>query len=114
MKLLMYLPVLGKLYPVFHASLDEGICGEFSGDKIIINSSICSKKMPELFKETLLHEMGHALCCRCGLRQMPGFTLDIEEIVVEMFAKLFHEAFTFYLKKQYKDFGDPEISQSET
>lgn len=102
MELLFYVPIFGKLFPVSHTSLEEGVCGSFDGNKILINSSI--KHSNPLFKETLIHELGHALFFRCGLSQSPGITIDLEEIIVEQFAKLFCEAFTFYLKPEYKKF----------
>lgn len=96
----MKVPIFGHVYPVYLVEDNSDIAGTFWGDKITINKKLTKNKA--MFKETLLHEMGHALFYRGGLKQTYGITEDLEEIIVEQFAKMFNEAFTFYLKPQFK------------
>jgi len=57
------------------------------------------------FLETIVHELGHSLCQRSGLRQT-SLTKDIEEMVVDNYSKLIFELFKPQLEKWFpeKDF----------
>ena len=80
--------VFGRNIAVKEADI-EGFMGIFDGVKkeITINNKLSKKD----YVPTLLHEMGHALFDRAGLRQ--SIPNELEEIVVEQFSDMINENF---------------------
>lgn len=94
------LSVFGSLVKVevidgLHA---EGIAGAYNGTLKKIYISIEQQK--EDATHTLLHELGHAIIDRTGIRQ--SLSSELEEVIVENFATGILENFTITLKKNKK------------
>jgi len=66
----------------------DGLC-YIKERKILIDSSI---KDPAVFKEILIHEMGHALMDRLGFNLL-GIPPELEELLVQGIAVMVTESF---------------------
>ena len=63
-----------------------------------------NKDKKEEMEDTLLHEIGHAVCSEACLHYVHGWSPDLEEILVEQYAKTFRSlknqgAITLVFKK---------------
>lgn len=103
MKIPKEIPILGKYHTmkvIDDPSSDN--CGEFDGKETIM-LNMAKNNDSELI-HSLIHEIGHAMFVRSGLRQ--GLAMEIEEVVVENFATVITELFDIKFKNK-KDIGTP-------
>jgi hypothetical protein len=63
-----------------NGELAEGVC---SPNYQTLYLDVDSERMDE----TILHELMHAEACEAGLRQMNCWSMDLEELIVEMVGK---------------------------
>ncbi len=77
--------IFGTTYTIQRvSSIDDGSAhGECNTDKHIIR--IDSKLKGQMYWETLLHEVFHAVCHECSIRQ--AISSELEEVIVDIFAK---------------------------
>lgn len=68
--------------------LDDTTCARCDPDTqtITVNKNI---KADSGLQETLIHELGHALCQSMGWQQLPWWTVELEELLVENMACAF-------------------------
>ena len=93
------LKIFGDIYKVSVLKLEEGIAGLCSPQtKQIL---IATNQSKEDAIHTLIHEVGHSVCARTGVRQA-NFPIDLEEILVENFATAICENFNLSLKGKKK------------
>ena len=94
------LKIFGEIFKVKVLKMEEGLAG------------LCSSRTKEIFisnnnqtkseaLHTLIHEVGHAVCSRTGVRQA-NFPADLEEILVENIATAITENFNLSLKGSKK------------
>jgi len=92
------LNVYGQKIPVkpVKGLSEQGVAGVFRyiENDILIDSKLNIKDK----EETLLHELGHALINRISLNQVLG--QEVEEIIVDNFAKTILENFTLENKSK--------------
>ena len=103
MKIPKEIPIMGKYHTmniIDDANNDD--CGEFDGDEII-TINMAKNNEAELI-HSLIHEIGHAMFVRSGLRQ--GIPIPMEEVIVQNFATVITELFDLKFKKK-KDIGTP-------
>lgn len=103
MKIPKEIPIMGKYHTinVIDDPSNED-CGEFDGDETI-TVNLAKNNEAELI-HSLIHEIGHAMFVRSGLRQ--GLPVAIEEVVVQNMATVITELFDLKFKKK-KDMGVP-------
>ena len=87
------LMVFGKKIRVKETTLDEATMGLYKHSQ----SEIQIKKDSEDMMHTLIHELGHAICCRGSLQQ--AISPELEEILVDQFATVITENFNLEFKK---------------
>ena len=91
------LKILGLIVPIKYKDLSgEDYVGTY--DRINKNIELHSKMKLNEFMPALLHEFGHALFDRSGLRQ--GVESDLEEVIVENFANALCENFNIRPKSK--------------
>ena len=89
--------VKGVRYKIKQQDLEaNNLCGHCDPVKKII--TINSKMSLEDKLSTVLHELGHAVISEVGIRQTPGWSIDIEEIVVENFSNFMVDKFKIAFK----------------
>ena len=94
------LEIYGKNIPVYEDDLEFGIAGNYDLENHCI---LISKDLDYIaFVQTLIHEIGHAIFDRMGLRQTYGHNLDVEEIIVEAYGTFFTEAFEFDIPEKIR------------
>jgi len=98
-KLLFKFNVFGQEIPVYKAKLPDEFAGAYvpAEKKIVLSDSL--KENSEDFLVTLIHELGHAMCDRLGLRNMPSHNDDWEEILVDNYATMLCENLSIALPK---------------
>lgn len=90
------LNVLGLKVPVKYKELDNNYRGLYTfEDKAI---TIDTNQSPQQMLETIIHELGHAIFDRAGIRQA-HISQDAQEIIVENFSTVLLENFNLRLKK---------------
>jgi len=96
------LPIMGKSHNliIINDPLNKD-SGWFLNSDIVINMAWNNS---DEFWHTLVHELGHALIRRSGLRQ--GLSMEMEEVIVQNYATVFTELFKMTFKNN-KDIGIP-------
>lgn len=97
------LDVLGQVWKVkYHNPLinpDDG--QDVAGYTCFQNDLICiSTKVPAHIDHTLIHEMIHATIQRSSIRQVPSWSIEIEEIVCNNIATVLLENFRIVALKK--------------
>ena len=92
------LNIFGKKVPVkvIDGLMESGIAGLFKPQTEEIY--IAKKQTKDDAVHTLLHEIGHAVIQRTGIKQ--AIPHEIEEVIVENMATVIIENFTISLKKK--------------
>lgn len=88
--------VLGRNIKVVYKEIDDRYCGLYFNDEGLIE--INKKLSKDKAKETLMHEIIHAIFFRSGLDQT-GVGHDVQEIICDQVAKVLCENFNFTKKK---------------
>lgn len=87
--------VLGRNIKVVYKEIDDRYCGLYFNDEGLIE--INKKLSKDKAKETLMHEIIHAIFFRSGLDQT-GVGHDVQEIICDQVAKVLCENFNFTKK----------------
>jgi Zn-dependent peptidase ImmA (M78 family) len=105
MKIPKELPIMGKYHTMnIIDDPNNDDCGEFDGDEVI-TINLAKNNEDELI-HSLIHEIGHAMFVRTGLRQ--GLPIAIEEVIVQNYATVITELFNLKFKNK-KEIGVPKV-----
>ena len=72
---------------------EEAVDGFCCDEQKVI--ALCYSKNRRYMEATLLHELGHAFCAENGMRQLSGWSMNVEELFVENLSTTLSKSFKF-------------------